>query len=33
VNDVRGSEAYKRHVVGVYVQRGLARALEQARAA
>ena len=33
VSDVRGSEAYKRHVVGVYVQRGLARALEQARAA
>ncbi|HKE54384.1 MAG TPA: xanthine dehydrogenase family protein subunit M [Actinomycetota bacterium] len=33
VNDVRGSEAYKRHVVDVYVQRGLARALEQARAA
>ena len=32
VTDVRGSEAYKRHVVGVYVQRGLARALEQARA-
>jgi carbon-monoxide dehydrogenase medium subunit len=33
VTDVRGSEAYKRHVVGVYVQRGLARGLEQARAA
>jgi carbon-monoxide dehydrogenase medium subunit len=33
VTDVRGSEAYKRHVVGVYVQRGLARALELARAA
>ena len=33
VTDVRGSEAYKRHVVEVYVQRGLARALEQARAA
>jgi carbon-monoxide dehydrogenase medium subunit len=33
VNDVRGSEAYRRHVVDVYVQRGLARALEQARAA
>ena len=33
VSDVRGSQAYKRHVVDVYVQRGLARALEQARAA
>ena len=33
VDDVRGSEAYKRHVVDVYVQRGLARALESARAA
>lgn len=33
VSDVRGSEAYKRHVVDVYVQRGLARALEQARTA
>jgi len=33
IGDVRGSEAYKRHVVDVYVQRGLARALESARAA
>jgi carbon-monoxide dehydrogenase medium subunit len=33
VSDVRGSEAYKRHVVDVYVRRGLARALEAARAA
>jgi carbon-monoxide dehydrogenase medium subunit len=33
VSDVRGSEAYKRHVVDVYVRRGLARALETARAA
>ncbi|HET8525011.1 MAG TPA: xanthine dehydrogenase family protein subunit M [Actinomycetota bacterium] len=33
VSDVRGSEAYKRHVVDVYVRRGLARALESARAA
>jgi aerobic carbon-monoxide dehydrogenase medium subunit len=33
VADVRGSEAYKRHVVDVYVRRGLARALETARAA
>jgi carbon-monoxide dehydrogenase medium subunit len=30
--DVRGSEAYKRHVVDVYVRRGLARAVELARA-
>jgi aerobic carbon-monoxide dehydrogenase medium subunit len=29
--DVRGSIAYKRHVVEVYVRRGLARALEIAR--
>ena len=33
VGDVRGSEAYKRHVVDVYVRRGLARALETARPA
>jgi len=33
VSDVRGSADYKRHVVDVYVQRGLARALEMARAA
>ena len=33
ISDVRGSEAYKRHVVDVYVRRGLARALESARAA
>lgn len=33
VTDVRGSEEYKRHMVEVYVQRGLARALETANAA
>jgi carbon-monoxide dehydrogenase medium subunit len=33
VTDVRGSGDYKRHVVDVYVRRGLARALEIARAA
>jgi carbon-monoxide dehydrogenase medium subunit len=33
IADVRGSEAYKRHVVDVFVRRGLARALESARAA
>jgi carbon-monoxide dehydrogenase medium subunit len=33
VTDVRGSAEYKRHVVDVYVRRGLARALEMARAA
>ncbi len=33
VSDVRGSADYKRHVVDVYVRRGLARALEGARAA
>lgn len=33
VGDVRGSEAYKRNVVDVFVRRGLARALETARAA
>jgi aerobic carbon-monoxide dehydrogenase medium subunit len=30
--DVRGSEAYKRHVVDVFVRRGLARAVEMAAA-
>ena len=30
VCDVRGSEAYKRHMIEVYVRRGLARALEMA---
>ena len=30
--DVRGSEAYKRHVVDVYVRRGLARAVQMAGA-
>jgi aerobic carbon-monoxide dehydrogenase medium subunit len=33
VTDVRGSGEYKRHVVDVYVRRGLATALETARAA
>ncbi len=33
VSDVRGSADYKRHIVDVYVRRGLARALETARAA
>jgi carbon-monoxide dehydrogenase medium subunit len=33
VTDVRGSEEYKRHMVEVYVKRGLARALETANAA
>ncbi len=33
VSDVRGPEEYKRHMVEVYVQRGLARALELANAA
>ena len=33
VADVRGSEEYKRHMVEVYVKRGLARALETANAA
>jgi len=32
-SDVRGSEAYKRHMVDVYVRRGLARAFEMAGAA
>ena len=32
IGDVRGSEAYKRHMVDVYVQRGLARAFEMADA-
>jgi carbon-monoxide dehydrogenase medium subunit len=31
--DVRGSAGYKRHIVDVYVRRGLARAVEAARAA
>jgi carbon-monoxide dehydrogenase medium subunit len=31
VSDVRGSAEYKRHVVDVYVRRGLARAVEIAR--
>ena len=33
VSDVRGSAEYKRHMVEVYVKRGLARAVESARAA
>jgi carbon-monoxide dehydrogenase medium subunit len=33
VTDVRGSADYKRHVVDVYVRRGLDRALEMARTA
>ena len=33
VTDVRGSAEYKRHIVDVYVRRGLATALEKARAA
>ena len=33
VTDVRGSEEYKRHMVDVYVRRGLARAAEMAGAA
>jgi carbon-monoxide dehydrogenase medium subunit len=32
VSDVRGSEEYKRHIVDVYVRRGLAGAFESARA-
>jgi carbon-monoxide dehydrogenase medium subunit len=32
-SDVRGSAEYKKHVVRVFVKRGLARALERARAA
>jgi carbon-monoxide dehydrogenase medium subunit len=32
VTDVRGTEEYKRHMVEVYVQRGLARAVETANA-
>lgn len=33
VSDVRGTAEYKRHVIEVYVKRGLATALEMARAA
>lgn len=33
VSDVRGSAGYKRHVVEVYVRRGLAAAVQRARAA
>jgi carbon-monoxide dehydrogenase medium subunit len=33
VDDVRGTSGYKRHMVEVYVRRGLARAVESARAA
>jgi carbon-monoxide dehydrogenase medium subunit len=33
VTDVRGTEAYKRHIVEVYVRRGLARSAEMAGAA
>ena len=33
VDDVRGSETYKRHMVEVYVRRGLARSAEIAGAA
>jgi aerobic carbon-monoxide dehydrogenase medium subunit len=33
VTDVRGPAGYKRHIIEVYVQRGMARALEQAQAA
>jgi carbon-monoxide dehydrogenase medium subunit len=33
VGDVRGSAEYKRHIVEVYVRRGLTRAVESARAA
>jgi carbon-monoxide dehydrogenase medium subunit len=33
ISDLRGSAEYKRHVVEVYVRRGLARAVEMARAA
>jgi carbon-monoxide dehydrogenase medium subunit len=32
VSDVRGSAEYKRHIVDVFVRRGLARAVEIARA-
>ena len=32
VTDVRGTETYKRHMVEVYVRRGLARSLEMANA-
>jgi CO/xanthine dehydrogenase FAD-binding subunit len=33
MEDVRGSAEYKRHVAEVFVRRGLARAVEMARAA
>jgi hypothetical protein len=33
VGDVRGSEQYKRHMVEVYVRRGLTRSAEMAGAA
>jgi aerobic carbon-monoxide dehydrogenase medium subunit len=33
VTDVRGSADYKQHMIGVYVRRGLARAVELAKAA
>ncbi|HEX9124425.1 MAG TPA: xanthine dehydrogenase family protein subunit M [Actinomycetota bacterium] len=33
ITDIRGSAEYKRHMVEVYVRRGLARAVEMARAA
>jgi len=33
VTDVRGPAEYKRHIIEVFVQRGMARALEQAHAA
>jgi carbon-monoxide dehydrogenase medium subunit len=33
VSDVRGSDAYKRHMVEVYVRRGLTRSAEMAGAA
>jgi carbon-monoxide dehydrogenase medium subunit len=32
-SDLRGSEDYKRHIVEVFVRRGVARALEIARGA
>jgi carbon-monoxide dehydrogenase medium subunit len=33
VSDVRGPEEYKRHMIEVYVRRGLAQARDAARAA